>query len=331
MNIRIIKAGVMDTIQDLGRYGWQHLGINTGGAMDKLSATVANFLAGNESNEPVVELHYPAASFFFEQPALIALAGGDFTASINGDEIPLLHPILVSKYSILQFHSVLKGARIYMAVNGGLKTDAWLGSFSTHLKAGLGGYKGRSLQKDDEIRIESAPALCSLIAKKEFIVLPWKADTAWEHLQTEQVFVLPGKEFPVLSPGSKQQLVSQDFAITGQSDRMGYQLKAAPLATDVNCELVSSPVSFGTLQLLPDGQLILLMADHQTTGGYPRIGHVITAHHHKLAQAKPGDVLRFGLTDLATAEALLLKQQQHLLQLQNACKFRLQEYLHAKH
>ena len=94
--------------------------------------------------------------------------------------------------------------------------------------------------------------------------------------------------------------------------------------------MISSGVNFGTIQLLPGGQLIVLMADHQTTGGYPRVAHVITAHHHKLAQMKPGDMIRFRFTDMPTAENLLIKQQQHLLQLQNACNFRLQQYINGK-
>src|SRR5688572_24880745 len=104
MNLRIIKAGILDTVQDMGRYGWQHLGINPGGVMDKLSASLANVIAGNKMDTPVIELHFPASEFFFEQPALITISGGDFTASINGEEIPALHPVLLNKYSILQFN-----------------------------------------------------------------------------------------------------------------------------------------------------------------------------------------------------------------------------------
>ena len=117
------------------------------------------------------------------------------------------------------------------------------------------------------------------------------------------------------------------FVITNQSDRMGYRLNNIPLHSITPEEVVSSAVSFGTVQLLPDGRLIVLMADHQTTGGYPRIAHVISAHQRKLAQMKAGDKIHFRLTDQLTAEQLFIKQQQHLQQLQNACTFRLEEYL----
>ena len=111
---------------------------------------------------------------------------------------------------------------------------------------------------------------------------------------------------------------------------MGYRLNNIPLTTTTKDEVISSAVSFGTIQLLPDGKLIILMADHQTTGGYPRVGHIISAHHSKLAQLKGGDKIQFRLTDLQNAEDLFINQQQHLLQLQNACSFRLKEYFKQK-
>ena len=330
MNLRIIKAGVLNTVQDLGRFGWQHLGVNPGGAMDKVSAKVANMLAGNDGREAVLELHFPASSFFFEQPALIALSGADFSATINGDEVPMLHPIIVSKYSILQFHKVVTGARAYLAIYGGLDIPGWLDSYSTHLKACAGGYKGRPLQNDDEISLKIHSDLCSLIGKKEFIVLPWKADTTWDHDGAEDIFLLAGNEFNRLANESKALFSRQSYTITAQSDRMGYQIKGEPLILNDNEEVVSSGVNFGTIQLLPGGQLTILMADHQTTGGYPRLAHVISAHHYKLAQMKPGDMIRFRFIDMSTAENLLIKQHQHLLQLQNACEFRLQQYINGK-
>ena len=327
MNLRIIKAGMLDTIQDMGRYGWQHLGINPGGAMDKLSAKAANILVGNNMNEALIELHFPASAFFFEQPALIVISGADFSASVNGEEISCWQPVLVSKYSILQFHGVKNGARAYLAIHGGLEIPAWLNSFSTHLKAGAGGYKGRALQKDDEISLRSKINFADIVGKKELEVLPWKIENYSEDNNSEEILILSGNEWEQLTDESKEKFLPQIFTITNQSDRMGYHLKSELLSTLTNEEIVSSAVSFGTVQLLPDGQLIVLMADHQTTGGYPRVAHVISAHHSRLAQMKPGEQIKFRFTDQQTAEELFIKQQQHLLQLQNACKFKLDELL----
>jgi antagonist of KipI len=163
--------------------------------------------------------------------------------------------------------------------------------------------------------------------KKEFMVLPWKAGTAKNDNKKGEILILPGNEWDRLTISSKEKILRQSFTITHQSDRMGYRLKGEPLETTINEEVISSAVSFGTIQLLPDGQLIILMADHQTTGGYPRAGHVISAHHSRLAQMRAGEKVCFRLADQQIAEDLLLKQQQHLLQLQNACKFRLEEFI----
>lgn len=327
MNVRVIKAGVLDTLQDLGRYGWQHLGINPGGAMDKRSAQVANILVGNNRADAVIEFHFPAAELFFEEPALIAIYGADFSAHINAEEIPFGQPVLINKYSILQFYGIKKGARAYLAVHGGFDIPQWLNSYSTHLKASAGGYKGRALQKEDEIAIRTIPApLSTLLGKQEFFILPWKADAAKEATKEETILLLEGNEWNRLTNESKQKVLTQSFIITPQSDRMGYRLKGERLTVKDNSEIISSAVSFGTIQLLPDGQLIVLMADHQTTGGYPRIAHVISASHSPLAQIKAGEKIRFSFTTQKAAEELLLNQQQHLQQLQNACTFRLQEF-----
>jgi antagonist of KipI len=179
MSLRIIKAGVADTIQDCGRYGWQYLGINPTGVMDRFAANIANLLAGNGSHIPVIELHFPASIFLFQQPALIALAGGDFSATINGESLPSSHPVFVNKNSILQFHEPKKGARAYLAVNGGFEIPQWLNSSSTHLKAKTGGYKGRNLQKDDEITINQTIDLSKKISGREFYILTWIADSNW--------------------------------------------------------------------------------------------------------------------------------------------------------
>lgn len=324
MNLRIIKGGILDSIQDNGRYGFQHLGLNPGGTMDKLAAQIGNILVGNSLNEAVIELHFPASEYFFEQTALIAITGADFMACINGDEVPCHQPIIVRKFSILQFYRMKSGARAYISVRGGFDIPSWFNSHSTNLKAMAGGYKGRILQKDDEIGLQTYAILDSILAKKEYHVFPWKADTGWEDNQVTELLAIPGKEWQQLTAPSKESLEQASFMITSQSDRMGYRLTGQSLFLQTKEELVSSAVSFGTVQLLPDGQLIVLMADHQTTGGYPRVAHVISAHHSRLAQLNPGERIQFRFCDHAVAESMLAKQQQHVLQLEHACKFKLE-------
>lgn len=328
MSLKVIKAGILDTIQDMGRYGYQQLGINPNGAMDKYAIQIANALVGNDLQEAVIELHFPASVFRFTQPTLIALSGADFSPSINGVPVPLHHCIAVNKKDELRFNKPVSGARAYIAVHGGLEIKEWLQSSSTNLKAGAGGFQGRNLYKNDELLLKSKNDIYYLLHDNDFKILPWFAGfAANEHSQ--EIFFLPGNEWEWLTEESKTIFTTTPFVITEQSDRMGYRLGNTPLSNLTNEEVISSAVGFGTIQLLPDGKLIVLMADHQTTGGYPRVAHVITAHQSRLAQMKTGDEIWFRLTDHQTAEELLVKQQQHLLQLQNACIFRLQEYLHA--
>jgi antagonist of KipI len=330
MSLKIIKAGILDTIQDLGRYGHQHLGINPAGAMDKYAMQVTNLLIGNKPGEAVIEMHFPAAVFMFTRPALIAIGGADFSASINGEPVPNYHPVIVDKNDVLQFHKPITGARAYLAVAGGLSITKWMNSYSTLLTAKAGGYNGRSLRKDDELFFRQPGSYPN--KNEDFMVLPWRACVNYLPAQQEgkddrnEMLVVPGKEWDRLTTESKENFTMTSFVITQQSDRMGYRLNNIPMHSLIHEEIISSAVSFGTIQLLPDGRLIVLMADHQTTGGYPRVAHIISAHHSGMAQVKAGDKIQFRLTDQLTAEKLLVKQQQHLLQLQNACTFRLEQY-----
>ena len=296
--------------------------------MDAYAASIANILVGNKLNEAVIEMHFPASVFLFDQPAIIALSGADFNATVNGESIPVYQPVIVNKSTVLQFHSLKNNARCYLAVSGGFQINKWLNSYSTNLKAEAGGLAGRKIKKDDEIGLKVKTDYKKILSSDDFKILPWKANVIWNNNDSHEILMIRGNEFDWLNAVSQKEFLSQSFFITGNSDRMGYQLKGNALQVKSNNELVSTAVSFGTVQVLPDGQLIILMADHQTTGGYPRMGTVITAHHSRLGQLKPADTIRLGFTDQKTAEDLIIKQHQHLLQLQNACTFRLQQFLY---
>ena len=328
MSLKILKTGMLDTIQDLGRFGYQQAGINPTGAMDKYAATIANILLGNDPGEAVIEIHFPAPAIFFEQPAMIALSGADFEANINGKPIPINCPVIVNKNVTLQFHSLKNKSRCYLAVHGGMKIDEWLNSYSTNLKAEAGGFAGRKLLKDDIINLNNEAGDYKLTDDEDFKILPWKANEDFGTDSTSEILVVKGSEWDWLELSSQEKFLKNPFFISHNSDRMGYRLASEPLHPGTNTELVSSAVSFGTIQLLPDGQLIILMADHQTTGGYPRLGTIISVHLPMLAQMKVGDKIYFKFTDHQTAEDLLLKRHQHLMQLEIACKLRLENYRH---
>ena len=326
MSLRIIKEGILDTIQDSGRHGLQHLGINPGGAMDRFSAQLANALLGKEPGEPVLELHFPAAHILFEKPAIISITGADFKPLINNQQVPMHHPIAVHENSMLQFSHMENGSRAYISILQSLEIPSWKNSYSTHLRAGLGGFEGRALKRYDVIPYETNISIYSLLKNKEFMVLPWKAVETVEDRSRIQCLI--GSEWHSLDQDSKIEFEKHWFQVSKDSDRMGYRLMGPSLNLKQEEPQVSTGVSFGTVQLLPDGQVIVLMADHQTAGGYPKIAHVISAHLPLLAQKKPGDAFHFELTDLTTAEEKLVKQQKYLGEIRLACKFRMENVLH---
>ena len=326
MSIRIIKHGLLDTLQDEGRYGFQHLGINPGGAMDNIAASVANILVGNEPSEAVIEMHFPASTYYFEKPAVIALCGADFSATINGKEIPSDTAIIVAANSTLSFKKYVSGARIYLAVQGGFSAELWLNSYSTNLKTNAGGFNGRSLKKDDILHTRAEQFAFTSLPEGSVIVTPIHADIKNFYTRLNPIRCTQGKDFENLELNSKQKFVEKEFSISRQSDRMGYRLEGEKLECIDTSECISSAVTKGSIQLLPNGQLIILMADHQTTGGYPVVAHAISTDIPKLAQMKAGSRFQFKLIGLETAEDLYLQQQRNLQQIQEQCNLQLQQF-----
>jgi antagonist of KipI len=329
MSLKILKTGMLDSIQDSGRFGYQQFGINPTGCMDKYGADIANILVGNDQGEAVIEIHFPGPVILFEEATMIAITGADFGATINGNNLPINQPVLVNKNTTLQFHSLKNKSRCYLAVKGGIKLSKWLNSYSTNLKAEAGGYAGRKLLKDDIIELNNEFDLLNG-TEEDFKILPWKVNEDPGMNASEEFLIIQGSEWDWIDETSKEKFLKNPFFISHNSDRMAYRLASEPLQSSIKTELISSAVSFGTIQLLPDGQLIILMADHQTTGGYPKLGNIISAYFSKLAQMKATDKIHFKFTDHQTAEALLIKQQQHLHQLQIACKLRLENYTHER-
>lgn len=326
MSLLIQKQGLSDTFQDLGRYGYQYLGVNPGGVMDSVAMRMANALVGNDPEEAVLEMHFPAAVILFEEPVLFSLSGADFSAVMSNQEIPIGHPVLVSTGSILQFRAKQKGARVYLAIQGGFQLSRWLNSCSTHLKTKTGGFQGRALQKNDRIFCKQQVTIHKSLPDSGFVILPWQTNMH-DFYRTGKLRFVAGEEYWLLQKSSRQKIEDHSFHISREADRMGYRIKGESLMLESPMEMISSAITRGTIQLLPDNQLIVLMADHQTIGGYPRIGHIISADFPTLAQLDSGDDFSLQQVTLSEAENVFYQLEMNLQLLQNACNFRLKEYV----
>ena len=324
MSLKFIRSGILDSVQDKGRYGHQQSGINPNGAMDPYSAQLANALLGKDLHSPVIEFHFPSGQLQFLEPSIICITGADFTPVINGKSVPLNHPLLVQQQSVLQFTKRKSGMRSYISFLPELDLGTWMNSYSTNIVCGAGGYSGRGILKGDQLKTKGSLKKSLFSNVTDFSVLHW---TGGKQIQMNQyIRFIFGSEWHWLTTESKYDFKEKIFQITNEADRMGYRLASSELELNTEEQLVSSGVTFGTIQLLPKGQLIILMADHQTTGGYPRIANIISADLPLLAQKGPNDVIRFQQTDLATAEQLYIQQQKELKQIQIGSKFKMESY-----
>jgi antagonist of KipI len=321
MNVRITKSGLLDTLQDEGRFGYAKWGINTNGVMDLFAMAAANALVANDLQTPVIEMHFPAGEVFFSAPALIAIAGADFSPAINGIAVPRWKSVEVAAGSLLTFSKKTKGVRCYLSIHGGFDIASWLGSASTNLKSMTGGFNGRALKKNDLLEIKSGRFEPNF--KDELKIFPWSVNSN-EIYNDQPVMITRGKEWEWLTTSSQDLITSARFAIAPNSDRMALFLQQHEVVQFQRTEqLLSSAVSFGTIQALPSGNLCVLMADHQTTGGYARVAHVISAHHPRLAQITPGEEFSFKETSIEEAEKMLFSLRSSIIELAKSLKEKL--------
>ncbi|WP_210490121.1 biotin-dependent carboxyltransferase family protein [Rufibacter aurantiacus] len=320
MGIKVEKPGLLTTVQDLGRYGFQKQGMVVSGAMDSFALRLANLLAGNPENAAALEITLSGPSLRFQEDSLIALAGANLSPKLNGKPIPNHRPVFVRKGTLLEFGAPVQGCRAYLAVAGGFSVPQVMGSASTYARAGVGGYAGRALQKDDVLPIkEYASEQLRYWQEKCPAAEPFLAST-WSispnvlptYSENPTLRVLLGPEYALFSENALKTFWSAEFKVSAAADRMGYRVDGPALDLKEPVELLSSAVTFGTVQVTPSGNPIILMAEHQTTGGYPRIGQIISADFPLLAQVRPGSRLRFHQVSLAEAHQLYYRQEQTL-------------------
>jgi antagonist of KipI len=302
-HITVVMPGWFTTVQDLGRYGYQQYGVPVSGAMDRRSFTIANRLVGNRDQDAALEITLKGPEFLFEHDSVIAVTGADLTPSANDIGIPLWTSVLVEAGSRLTFGARRGGARGYVAIAGGIDVPLVLGSRSTHISSQTGGVKGRALAQGD-VLIGGTP--CPHTRATIGRSLPERLRPAYSTLTTLRI--LPGPQRASFSEHALDVLTTNPYRLSSQSDRMGYRLEGPKLTHTESGQWISDGTAMGDLQVPPDEQPILLMADRQTTGGYPKIAVVISAHLHLAAQLMPGETVEFSTTTLPEAQVALRAQ-----------------------
>ncbi|MGG4494741.1 biotin-dependent carboxyltransferase family protein [Brevibacillus reuszeri] len=326
MSIEVISPGLSTTVQDRGRYGYQQHGVNVGGAMDELALQMANLLVGNKSTDAVLEITIKGPTLLFQKDMMIAICGGDFRPMIGDEQIALNRPVWIKGGTTIQFRQAQQGCRAYLAVAGGWDVPIVMGSRSTNLRAGFGGNEGRMLRAGDTLS-HHVPGPFSLFLTQQlkkkagaapYSHMKWFISAESHAISSEEaaVRVIRGDQFEDFTAESRHSFFSQAFQVSPRSDRMGYRLTGPTLSQTTPNELISAAVTAGTIQVPPDGQPIILMADRQTIGGYPKIGYVASIDLPVIAQLRPGETVRFVEISLRDAQTALYEREKWMRQIQ---------------
>ena len=297
--IEILRAGPLTTVQDLGRPGWRERGLSLCGALDEFALQAGNLLVGNPPGAAGLEFTLGPATLRFDTDSCIALTGTDTEASLDGRPVRPWWRLAVRAGQTLKIAAPHERMRSYLAIAGGIALTPALGSLSTDLKAGFGGLDGRALRDGDRLPLNPLAAL------------PGRSVGMRPPEWTPAVRVLPGPEHEGFSATARDTFWASDWTVTPQSNRMGYRLAGPALSREHGDELASRGVLPGVIQVPPSGQPIVLLADAQTTGGYPKIGVVIRADLWKLGQVRLGARLRF--VPCTHDEAITALREQRLL------------------
>jgi 5-oxoprolinase (ATP-hydrolysing) subunit C len=332
--IDVIRAGVLSSVQDLGRHGYRHLGVSSGGALDALSLEIGNRIVGNKPDAAGIEITFGPVVLRFRHATRVALTGTDFAATLDDQPLYAWWSMPVAAGQELTLRAARHGMRGYVCVAGGIDVLPMLGSRSTDLGACFGGLGGRSLRDGDRLPVGvpqphkgiafspvepsfgvKAPAWCKFVLVDEPVRRgKHAAGAAW----AMPVRVLRGPEYALFTDTAQREFWNEEWKITPQSNRMGFRLAGTALARKTRTDLLSHAVLPGTIQVPPNGQPIVLMGDAQTTGGYPKIGSVIRADLWKLAQARLNGGVRFIETSMEEAHHALAEERMYVKQVETA-------------
>ena len=304
--ITILNPGLLTTVQDGGRIGYQAFGVSVSGVMDPRAMNIANILVGNDDNEAVLECTMMGPQIRFDVSNVIAVTGGDLGASIDGQPIPTYRAVKVQAGQTLRFTGLRGGCRAFIAFAGGLDIPLVMGSRSTYMKAKIGGLEGRKLQKDDVIGFRDPKETIHNFDIRGFTpeFVPRKEYT---------LRVILGPQDDMFTEEGVKTFLTETYTVTPEFDRMGCRLDGPVIQHKESGDIISDGIAFGAVQVPSAGKPIIMLADRQTTGGYTKIANVITADFRLLAQMKAGDKVRFEKTSIAAAQEALLAQRATML------------------
>ncbi len=302
--LQIVKPGLLTTVQDLGRYGHQESGVPVAGPMDTFSHRLSNQLVGNEVDAASLEMTLIGPEMIVDADTTIAIAGAHFEVTCDDRPAPLNASCAVRRGQRIKFGRIGEGARAYLAVAGGIQTVPVLGSRATHLVSHMGGFNGRALAAGDRVPMVAAAGTRPQ-RKSAGLTLPTNGRALLR--------VMAGPQADWFEADALKTIAGVSFRISPQSNRMGYRLQGPPLVRTREHELISEPLGIGAIQVPAAGEPILLMADRQTAGGYPKIGYVISADLPLAGQLAPGDFIEFHLCSQQEAVAALIARERQLL------------------
>jgi antagonist of KipI len=307
----VIKPGMLTSVQDRGRWGFQSRGVPVAGPMDPFSHRLANAVAGNPADSATLEVTLLGPELEFDDERIVAVAGGEFDVVLDGRSIDMRIPVVARRGSRLRIGSRRRGARAYIAVSCGIDTPLVLGSRATHILSAMGGLDGRALRTGDRLPLGAlmSPARAPAVEGDRTI----RASAVPEPGQPVAIRVLPGPQVDRFAANALDVLQSAPYIVGDQSNRMGYRLEGPRLTHVHGADIISDATPLGVLQVPASGQPILLMADRQTTGGYPKIATVITADIGAAGQLGPGDSIRFVVCSAREAVAALIARERVLM------------------
>jgi len=305
MGFRVIKGGMLTTVQDFGRSGYQSQGFSVGGAMDVRSFKLANLLLDNPENEAALEITLIGPVLEFTADTIIAITGGDFSPKLNGESVAMYTAVYIRKGDVLSFGSARTGTRCYVAFSGYLDIPVVMGSRCTSLKSGIGGFKGRRLEAGDYVGERIKRRYLPFFLSRKLPPADYDNDNG-------VLRVVMGPQDNLFSKQGVETFLHSEYTVTGDFDRMGCRLEGPIIAPKNTSDIISDGIALGAVQVPSAGKPIILLSDRQTTGGYAKIATVISVDIPRLVQKKTDQKIRFQAVSVREAQELYLREIKEL-------------------